>query len=218
MPDYCELGDRDYEWKYSVYGNVQKHIPEDIPTPLGNPVLTNTYVDANLYHYLLTGRATTGIFHLLNGTSLEWYSKRQSTVEIATYEFEFVAAHIATDQIIDIHISLNYLGVPIYSKSYMFGDNQSVVPSSTIPHSGLNKRHNALSYHYVCEAIAADILGFFHVDGKLNVSDVLSKHCGFQQAWPLVKPLLFWMGDTLECEVKGEKMKDAYRKAKVKED
>jgi len=26
------------------------------------------------------------------------------------------------------------------------------------------------------------------------------------------------MVDTLECDVKGEKMKDAYRKAKVKED
>jgi len=149
LPDYSELEDRDYEWKYSVYGNVQEHIPEDIPTPLGNPVLTTTYVDANLYHCLLTGRATTGILHLLNGTPLEWYSKRQSTVETATYGSEFVAARITTDQIIDIRISLRYLGVPIYSKSYMFGDNQSVVTSSTIFHFGLNKRHNTLSYHHV---------------------------------------------------------------------
>jgi len=137
----------------SLYGNVQEHVPEDISTPLGNPVLTTTYVDANLYHCLLTGRATTGILHLLNGTPLEWYSKRQSTVVTATYGSKFVAACIATDQIIDIHISLQYLGVPIYSKSYMFGDKQSFVTSSTIPHSGLNKQHNALSYHHVHEAI-----------------------------------------------------------------
>jgi len=139
-------------------------------------------------------------------------------VETATYGSEFVAARIATGQIIDTHISLKYLGVPVHSKSYIFGDNQSVVTSSTIPHSGLNKRHNALSYHHVCEDIAAEILAFVHVDGKLNVADVLSKHCGFQQAWPPIKPLLFWMGNTLECDVKGEKMGGVSKKAKMKMD
>ena len=39
----------------------------------------------------------------------------------------------------------------------MFGDNQSVITSSTIPHSRLSKRHNALSYHRVREAIVAKI-------------------------------------------------------------
>ena len=219
MPDYSELEDKVYDWEYAVYGRVHEHIPEDIPTPLGKPVLTTTYVDANLYHCLITGRATTGILHLLNGTPLEWFSKRQSTVETATYGSEFVAARIATDQIIDLRISLRYLGVPVHSKSYLFGDNQSVVTSSTIPHSGLNKRHNALSYHRVREAIAADILAFLHVDGKLNVADVLSKHCGFQQAWPLIKPLLFWMGDTMDCDVRGEKMEAVSKKVgKVKSD
>ena len=35
---------------YSVYGNVQEQIKKDIPEPLGNQVITTTYVDANLYH------------------------------------------------------------------------------------------------------------------------------------------------------------------------
>jgi len=109
---------------------------------------------------------------------------------------EFVSARIATDQVIDLHNTLCYLGVPVKSKSYMFGDNQSVVTSATIPYSGLNKHHNALSYHCVHEAIAANILGFFHIDGKKNPADVLSKHGGF---WPLIKPLLFWHGDMTVC-------------------
>ena len=156
-------------------------------------------LDANLYHDLITGNAATGILHLVNGTPVDWYSKRQATVETATYGSEFVAAHIATDQVIDLRTTLRYLGVPVKSKSYMFGDNNSVVQSSTLPHSGLNKRHNALSYHRVHEAIAAKILGFFHIDGKKNPADVLSKHGGFPQMWPLIKPLLFWRGDTVKC-------------------
>jgi len=35
----------------------------------------------------------------------------------------------------------------------MFGDNESVVNSSAIPHAKLHKRHNTLSFHHVHEAI-----------------------------------------------------------------
>jgi hypothetical protein len=81
----------------------------------------------------------------------------------------------------------------------LFGDNASVIISSTIPHSSLKKRHNALSYHRVREAIAAGILYFHKIAGHLNPSDVLSKHIGYQQAWPILKPFLFWKGDIGGC-------------------
>ena len=151
---------------YTVYGNVKELLPDDAPKPLGNPVVTTTYIDANLYHDFITGRAVTGALHLVNGTPGDWFSKRQATVETATYGSEFVAAHIAVEQIIDLRNTLRYLGVPVQGKSMLFGDNESVVTSSTLPHSGLNKRHNALSYHKVREAIAAGIVKFVHIDGN----------------------------------------------------
>ena len=178
---------------YSVYGKVGELTPDDAPEPLGQPVISSTYEDANLYHDLTTGRAVTGILHLLNGTPIDWFSKRQDTVETATYGSEFVAARIATEQIIDLRTTLRYLGVPVKGRAYMFGDNQSVITSSTIPHSRLAKRHNALSYHRVREAIAAGILSFFHISGVDNPADILSKHCKQPQLWPHVKPLLFWL-------------------------
>ena len=100
---------------------------------------------------------------------------------------------------IDIRLSLRYLGVPVKEKTYMFGDNQSVITSSTIPQSALNKRHNALSYHRVREAIAAGIMRFVHIMGSMNPADVLSKHCGYPQLMPLVRPILFWQGDPITC-------------------
>ena len=84
---------------------------------------------------------------------LIWFSKRQDTVETATYGAKFVAAHIATKQIIDLRTTLRYLGVLIQGPGYMFGDNQSVIISSTLPHSRLSKRHNALLYHWVRKAV-----------------------------------------------------------------
>ena len=106
-------------------------------------------MDANLNHHLATGRSVTGCLHFVNHTPIDSYSKRQATVETATYESEFVASKTSTEQIFDLRHTLRYLGVPIKAKSYLFGDNRSVVTSSTIPHSTLGKSHNILAYHQV---------------------------------------------------------------------
>ena len=84
-----------------------------------------------------------------------------------------------------------YLGVPVRSKSYMFGDNKSVVDSASIPTSTLSKKSTLASCHRVREAIAAGYLQFNWKDGKSNPADILSKHWEFANIWPLLKPLLF---------------------------
>jgi hypothetical protein len=195
-PDYSDIPVDQYDWTESVYGNVYEILPNDAPEPLGNYVRITHYVDANLYHDYVTGRSVTGILDILNGTPMDWYSKKQPTVETATYGSEFVAARTCVERSIDYRHTLRYLGVPIRKEAYMFGDNKSVVDSSTIPHSKLHKRHNALSFHRVREAIAGDILRFHHIPGEDNPADMLSKHWGYQQTWPLLRPLLHWRGET----------------------
>lgn len=66
-------------WECTVYGKVTESIPDDIPEPLGKPVVLTHYKDANLYHDLINGRAVTGVLHLINKTPIDWYSKRQAT-------------------------------------------------------------------------------------------------------------------------------------------
>ena len=146
-PDFSSLKDQEYDWTRTVYSGACEQIPHDIPKPLGKHAQTTHYVDANLHHDLATGKAVTAALHFLNQTPIDAYTKRQSTVETATYGSEFVAARTAVDQIIDIRTTLRYLGVPIRDKSYMFGDNKSVVTSSTIPNSTISKRHHLASYH-----------------------------------------------------------------------
>ena len=112
---------------------------------------------------------------MMNATPIDWYSKKQATVETATYGSEFVAARICVEQIIDLRNTLRYLGVPICKKSYMFGDNESVVNSSSIPHAKLHKRHTALSFHHVHEAVASKYVGFYFLPGADNPAYILSK-------------------------------------------
>ena len=117
-PNYIHLPDLEYDWS-RIYVGVLEETPKDAPEPLGKSVTTTTFLDANLLHDLITGRSVTAVLHFFNLTPGDWYSKRQATVENATYGSEFVAAKTATEQIIDIRQTLRYIGVPIKSKAYM---------------------------------------------------------------------------------------------------
>ncbi len=80
----------------------------------------------------------------------------------------------------------------------MLGDSRAVLDNTTRPHSQLNKRHSALSYHRIRELVSNNVISFHHVPGELNPSDILSKHWGYAQVWHLMKTLLFWQGDTAD--------------------
>jgi hypothetical protein len=173
-PDYSDLPVPEYDW-FRIYGDSKEQLPHKTPIlPLG-------------------------ILHLMNQTPIDWYAKKQATVETATYGSEFVAARTCVEQIMDLRTTLRYLGVRVSDKSFMFGDNESVVNSSIKPEAKLHKRHNALSFHRVRECIAAGFIVFTHIPGVNNPADILSKHWGYAQIWSLLKPLMFHAGDTAEC-------------------
>ena len=180
-PDYSHLPKQEYEWTRTVYGNVKEEIPKDVPKPLGKRAITTTYLDAKLLHDIVTGKSVTAILHFLNTTPTDWFSKRQATVETATYGSELVTAKTA-EQTMDLRNTLRYLEVPIKNKAYMFGDNKSVVMSSTIPQSISNRRHNMLSYHRVRKAIAAKILEFQWFSSNQNRSDIPTKHFDYMKS------------------------------------
>jgi hypothetical protein len=98
----------------------------------------------------------------------------------------------------DLRCTLRYLGVPVHARSYMFGDNESVAGSSTKFDAKLHKRHTILSFQRVREAITACIVGFFHIPGTNNPADVLTKHWAYSQVCRVLRPILFWKGDTAD--------------------
>jgi len=118
---------------------------------------------------------------------IDCYSRKQATVESATFgAAEFIAGRTAIQQTRDIRTSLRYLGVPITEPTYMFGDNKSMITNGSVPHSKLGKRHLALAYHEVRQAVAPGMVVLTHVEGELNVADIPSKHWSYQKVWPLL--------------------------------
>jgi hypothetical protein len=85
-----------------------------------------------------------------------------------------VASRIATELILEVRFMLRSLGVDLGGPTLMLGDKMSVVLNTLVPSSALKKKHNAIAYHHVREAIAAKVMRFAYVKSEENVSDILT--------------------------------------------
>jgi hypothetical protein len=67
------------------------------------------------------------------------------------------------------------LGVDFEGPALMLGYNMSVFLNTSFPSSFLKKKHNAIGYHGVQDAIAAKVLRFAYIRSKENASDFLTE-------------------------------------------
>ena len=80
---------------------------------------------------------------------IQWFSKKQGSVETSTFGTEFVALKTAAEANQGLRYKLWMMGVPVEEPSYIFGDNQSVLNNTSLPESVLKKKNNAIAYHFV---------------------------------------------------------------------
>ena len=117
----------------------------------------------------------TGIVILLGRTPVFYHSKRQGAVETSTYSAEFMAMRTAVEEIIALRYMLRCLGVRVKHSTYLYGDNMGVIQNATIKDSLLKKKHVALSYHRVREAVASSIIYPIKIKSRDNYADMLTK-------------------------------------------
>ena len=71
-----------------------EQLPARMPKPLGNLVTISAFVDANYAGNVVMRRSHTGIIIFVQNAPIIWFSKRQNTVESASFGSEFVALRI----------------------------------------------------------------------------------------------------------------------------
>ena len=131
------------------YGDVEEEMLRQAPEPRGNLVNMSVFVDANHAGNVVTHRSHTGIIIYVCNAMIIWYSKRQNTVEAATFGSEFIALRICKELIVGLRYKLRMFGVPIEGPANVFCDNRGVVKNASVPESVLQKKHNAINYHGV---------------------------------------------------------------------
>ena len=130
-------------------------------------------------HDVLSVKAVTGCVYFANQKHIMWYSKKQNTAKIATCGVEFCSGRTCVEQVIDLRNSFQYLGVLVNNTSYVFGDNVTMIKSSSFPYAQLHKRHNILSFHFVRSMVADGFIAMQHIPSKANLADVVSKHWSY---------------------------------------
>ena len=66
-------------------------------------------------------------------------------------------------------------GIPFSDTCFVYGDNKSILYTTTLPESTLKKKSNSIAYHSVKEGVATGewLTGYKATD--TNVSDLLKK-------------------------------------------
>ena len=162
-----------YDWN-ELYPDAEEDVPENAPPPQGNLATLTCYVDADHARDKVTRKSVTGIVLMLNNTPVVAISKRQKTVETSTFGSEMIAARIAVELLMEWRYKMRMLGLKIEDRSWLVGDNMSVVVNTTLPSSALKKKHLGCNYHKIREAVACFLI-FGHIDSKINLADIATK-------------------------------------------
>jgi hypothetical protein len=173
-PVYDERRFLECDWS-EFYPGAKEAIPSNAPEPRGREVVTTCFVDADHAGCQATRRSHTGVLIFVNKAPIIWFSKRQNTVETSSFGSEFVAAKVAVELVEGLRYKLRMMGVPLDGPTNVFIDNEGVVKNSTAPESTLKKKHNAIAYHRVREAIAAGVIRIAKEDGTTNLADGFTK-------------------------------------------
>ena len=120
-----------------------------------------------------------------------WYSKAQRTVETSTFGSEFIALKTGTEMIKSLRYKLRMMGVPIEGPANVLVDNDSVVKNATNPASTLQKKHVSICYHFVREAVAANIIRIAFIPSAENLADMFTKPLGAMKLKTLIQRVLY---------------------------
>ena len=111
-----------------------------------------------------------------------------------------MAGRIATEMAIEMRYNFRMLGCPIDGPVRLLGDNRGMIQNCSIMASQLKKKHNAIAYHRIREAVAGGIISLGHIPTETNFSDILTKSLRGPRLHSLTKDLLFRAMDSGECE------------------
>ena len=90
----------------------------------------------------------------MNISLINWYSKRQSTIETSIFGAEFVAMKVRIKTLCAIWYKLRMMGIPTSGALYIYGDNMLIILNTSKPESILNKTCNAIAYDAIHESVA----------------------------------------------------------------
>ena len=103
-----------------LYGDLKEAILSNSPEEIGKQFDLRGYVDSNHAGEKNTKMSRSVFFIFLNTALIQWFSKKQATINTSIFGSEFVAMNIFMDTLQGIMYELRMMGVPISGPSYIY--------------------------------------------------------------------------------------------------
>ena len=112
--DHCVFMECD---KLKFYRDAKEAIPVNVPEPW-------VFVDSNHAEDRVSCRSRTGFLIYMNTALVQWFSKKQTTVETSVFGTEFVAMKQGIDALRGLRYRLRMYVIPTSGPLYIYGDMQ----------------------------------------------------------------------------------------------
>ena len=97
----------------------------------------------------------------------------------------------ATEYVRGLLYKLRIMGIAVDEPDLIFGDNPSVLASTTLPESTLKKKTKSIAYHFLQDGSACDEWQTTYINTHENVADMLTKPLtSGEKRWKFVRMLL----------------------------
>lgn len=163
------------------------------------------YSDADYAGDHDTRKSTSGCIIQVYGSTAIWISRRQKSITRSTQEAEYVAASLATQQLVYMKALLTQLGEQVYDKIPLHIDNTSTI--SAIINGAITERTKHIDIHY---KITRDL----HREGAIDVrylkssqmpADILTKGLTKEKSFELMEKIGLTESEIGEAEKIGKR-------------
>lgn len=134
----------------------------------------NGYSDADFGGDRDTRRSTSGYVFLYGQGAVTWASRRQTSVALSTTESEYVAASLATKELIWLRQLFSEVNVNT-DTSTIFIDNQSAIKLIQNPVFHKRTKHIEIHYHFIREKYEQGMLNVEYVATEKQIADIFTK-------------------------------------------
>ncbi len=170
--DHPEVPEYDWIDQYKVECDKR---PPGAPEPLGESIQTTCFVDSDHAGDLVSRRSRTGVLIFCNRAPIVWYSKKQGSIETASFGSELSAMKSAVELIEGLRYKLQMMGCRLDGPTHVKADNMSVIHNCSNPASQLKKKSCSIAYNYVRERSAARVILVSYVSTNDNWADMFTK-------------------------------------------
>ncbi len=128
-----------------------------------------------------TRRSTTGNIFILNGGPVSWRSQKQKCVALSTAESEYIAASMATKEVVWLRRLLMEIGCQQNNSTPLFCDNQSAIRLVYNPEFHQRTKHIDVKFHHIRDMQIQQEISIQYIPTENQLANALTKKSNHQK-------------------------------------